>query len=79
MDVVRVNIQDAGSVMATPAGPIQVPGPVVTVIFGMDDWNLFREAIADPEESQKRQEARSRIQLATGLSSTLKQKPSGRP
>ena len=57
----------------------EVPGPVVTVVFDPPSWELFKEAIVDPEEAAKKQEAKSRIVVPTGLLPKIKQNPTGLP
>lgn len=56
-------------------GVIPIPGPVVTVVFGAADWDLFRKAVADPEGEAARNAARSKIVLASnGMANRLRPK-----
>ncbi len=75
VDVVRVQIQDAGPTLAGPGGPVRLPGPVVTVVFGKDDWEQFVRAVADPEGEAARAQARSKIMLApNGMANRIRPK-----
>lgn len=75
IDVIRVNVQDAGPTLVGPQGQVQLPGTMFTLVFTLEAWESFQRTVADPEGEAVKAQARSKIVLApNGMANRLRPK-----